>query len=219
MNIRNLLIIGISIVVSSCASFTKPDITVATVCESSTSSSNPTPSSLTAFNIPLGTHLTLPECGKSRYGNYSSTSQICFERMSGREMDSTPVCNEQIKIVFPIAETPDIVKGQFMLGQIIDGNLEGIGFNTLGYSSQADVLDTLKNKYGDPTAIIPRTVRNGLGASYETFTAAWQLDSAVVTFYGIMTNVNSGLVKIDTTKAEEQNRKLLEELKNKSTPL
>ncbi len=183
----------------------------ASICQSN-NVSIPRPQNKSVFNIPLGGKFSLMECDRKSYGYSIGASHLCFERLWGNEKEALAVCNETVKIRFPVTESPQIVSGAELLGLIMDGKLEGIGFNTCGYLCQNTVLDKLKNKYGEPEIVFPRTMRNGFGVLFESFLASWNTEGVAVTFYGIHGGMNTGLVTIDTKKGREYRAEKLKEL-------
>lgn len=171
------------------------------------------------FGIPLGEELAIPECAKTSYGYAPGTDKVCFERVFGKEKDTGPVVNETVSIKFPINELPQIIKGASISGLIIDGKLEGIGFNTAGVRTAKMVLEKLKEKYGEPDVFLPRTVTNRMGAAFDTFSAGWTLPELVILYQGILGDLDTGLVNIDTKKGSDHRSKKLRELTKDKRPL
>lgn len=167
---------------------------------------------LTIFGIPLAREISLPECARASYGYVIITSQVCIERLSPHREDGGPVVTETVFIHFPIDEVPVIVNGIKMSGRIIDGKLEGIGFNTKGVEDANMVLAQLKEKFGDADSIRPRVVRNRLGASFDVFDAEWRKQDVDILFKGVSRSLDSGLVSIETKKRKDERAKLLKEL-------
>lgn len=166
----------------------------------------------TVFGLPLGEPLSVPECARSSYGYVVITDKICFERLFEKEHARGSIVSETVSIRFPISELPSIVNGTSMLALVLNGRLEGIGFNTHGVSDQEIVLSALKKKYGEPKVFLPHTVQNLMGASFKVFTALWQLPNIVVTFQSTTGEIDAGLVNIDTKIGSQYRTERLKEL-------
>jgi hypothetical protein len=115
------------------------------------------------FGIPLGAKFSIPECPKQMFGKKQSAtisytypySTVCFERISpSPEKLDTPIINDTVYIRFPIDRRPSLVPTGTLVGGVVAGNLESIGFNTSGYSIQDVVLDELKKKYGEDRLLL-----------------------------------------------------------------
>jgi len=170
----------------------------------------------TAFGLQIGGALSLPECERIRVSKnnfaYRPIAQSwCYERM---ERGDTPLTNGTIEIKFPLKDRPQIVSGLSLIGTVMDGRLEGIGFNTLGVSNADDVLQKLTEKYGKPTSSEPYEVQNGFGAKFTSVRALWSFSNLVVIFKGVSSNLDSGLVIIETPKCNAWREQKLKELTN-----
>jgi len=177
----------------------------------------------TVFGIPLGEKFTTPECSKQKLGKtlvYKTFSDtVCFKRLSEKMQDTGPIINESVIISFSTKESPQIIKGFEILGLVMEGNLEGIGFNTTGISSADVVLGKLKEKYGRTTSFVPKKMTNRLGNSFDAFDATWDFDDLFVRFQSVTSSLDSGLVNIDTKKGKEHREKRLKELLKDKRPL
>ena len=174
---------------------------------------------MTVFGISLGQEFSLPECAKASYGYRIGTKQVCFERLFEKEKLAGPIVTDSVRIRFPLADSPAIVTGAVLIGRVIDGKLEGVGFNTIGTRNADTVLDRLKEKYGEPNVFLPRVVQNRLGASFDAFDAAWSGQNLEVHFQSVMGSLDSGLVIIDTKKGSEDRSRALKELTKDKHPL
>lgn len=174
---------------------------------------------MTAFGLPLAQEFSLPECKKGVYGYSTGTDYVCFQRLFGREKQSGQIVTESVRIRFPIADSPSIVRGGELIARIIDGKLEGLGFNTFGIRNADIVLGKLKEKYGDPEVFAPHTVKNALGASFEAFDASWSKINLRVHFQSVSGSLDSGLVQIDTKKGSDDRGKAIKELTKDKRPL
>lgn len=176
------------------------------------------------FGIPLGTKFEISECEKKIIGNsvmYRLPKSICYERvgLDDKKRATTPVVNEKVLIKFPISETPTITKNSAVLGIVLEGNLEGIGFDTTGVTGQTKVLNVLKQKYGEPTQFLPRKVQNRMGATYDVFDASWSLPELDILFQSVAGKIDSGLVVVDTKKGSEYRKQILQESTIKHRPM
>lgn len=164
------------------------------------------------FGLQLGQPLGIPECVKDIGGYPGVTDKICFERLAPRQHETGPVVSDTIRIRFPMLSLPSYVNGSAIIGQVLNGRLEGTGFNTHGVLDQDVALDALKEKYGAPDTYSPTTVQNGMGATFKVFVATWQTADVVVTFRSTTGKTNSGLVNIDTKLGNEWRAARLKEL-------
>jgi hypothetical protein len=178
---------------------------------------------MTVFGIALGQDFTIQECPKRKIGRlymYSpSSGAVCFERLFDKVSETGPVVNDSVSIRFPAGETPELMTGLGMIGAVIDGKLEGIGFNTFGIRTQDSDIETLKKKYGDPTTLAPTKVTTRIGASFDAITATWDLPDLYVSFKSAASSIDSGLVNIDTRKGKEHRDRLLNDLNKKKRSL
>ena len=175
---------------------------------------------MTVFGLTLAQDFSLPECKKESYGySIGGTYYVCFERLFGEEKQSGPIVAETVKIRFPIADSPSIVKGRELLVSVIDSKLEGLRFDTFGIQDADIVLGKLKEKYGEPKVFTPRTVKNRFGGSFEAFDASWSGPNLQVLFQSVRGSLDSGLVQIDTTKSSENRSRAIKELTKDKRPL
>jgi len=173
------------------------------------------------FGLPLGSPFVLPECEKKIVGStafYGPPKVVCFERITNKN-DTKPIINDSVLIIFPISDKPSLISGTAVVGLVIDGNLEGIGFNTLGYSNQDLVLLKLKEKYGSPTSLVPKKVQNNFGATFDTFDAVWTLPELHILFQSVASSLSSGLVNIDTIKGRANRDAKIKDLLKEKRPL
>ncbi len=177
----------------------------------------------TVFGIRLSEKFSIPECEKSEIGlqlKYKfSSDKLCFERNFRRVQESGDIINDSVIVKFPVSDAPQIMSSYEMFALVLDGNLEGIGFNTSGVSNAEIVLQKLKEKYGSPSTLIPKKVQNRLGASFDAFDAVWNLQDLVVLFQSVRSSLDSGLINIDTKKGREWRDKQLKEASKDKRPL
>lgn len=174
---------------------------------------------MSAFGLALGQDFSVPECTKASYGYSIGTNHVCFEWLFGAEKESQPIVTKTVLVRFPIIDSPSIVKGGSLLARVIDGKLEGLSFNTLGTRNANNVLSKLKEKYGEPTAFLPLSVKNKLGATFEAFAASWHRPNLKVFFNSVSGSLDSGVVQIDTKKGSDDRSKEIKELTKDKRPL
>lgn len=163
---------------------------------------------MTVFGFRLGEKLSLPECAHLKKSTLylGNDSSPCFERLllpSDKAKWSAPVADETVQIRFPFGRQPSLISGLEIVGQVIAGNLEGLGFNTSGLSAQDRTLAALKDKYGEPAKLLTETKVNALGARFDSMVATWGFENLTVVFQGTTDRIDSGLVNIDTGKASD----------------
>ena len=129
----------------------------------------------TVFGVlKLGEALSVAECSKIE-GIYSYIdSETCFEDsmilLATKDQDvrrfektyigdrvHNPIKTGGIEILF--MPKPSILKN-VVQGQVIDGNLEYVAFDTLGVQDAEEVFATLKVKYGAPSEVHERKGKN-----------------------------------------------------------
>ena len=172
----------------------------------------------TVFGLSLGEAFQIPECPKETLGRiviyaYARQPAMCFQRGPDKITQAAPLVDDTVTVQMPISSEPSMVAGFSFIAHVLDGKLEGIGFNTFGYASQDRALASLTEKYGPPDAVTPKTMRNGFGKTFEAFNAIWvRLPGIAVTFDSVTSAVNSGLVTVDTSKGLDARSKAIEKL-------
>jgi hypothetical protein len=163
------------------------------------------------FGIPLGTPLQVSECDKRPVGGlimYAPGAATCFERLGGQDKlrATSPVENDSILIRFPANEAPAVMSGGVAIGLVAGGKLEGLTFNTRGTDAQAQVMDALKQTFGEPTSVAPKLVENSLGETFDTFDATWALPQVEILFRAVTARVDVGLLSVDTDRGRNHRR-------------
>lgn len=139
-----------------------------------------------AFGITLGKPLTVKACPKGQYGIALPTNFMCvmpvapIRRPWGATL--TPVC-------FPSAIQPDFVGG-CVVTSMLDGRVEGIGFDIPTLNDQDRAFSELKSKYGEPLHIDKVVLQNAFGAQFQAYQAEWKFTDFRVTFDGAKTIEN-----------------------------
>jgi hypothetical protein len=164
-------------------------------------------SDISIFGLELSKPFTLKECGFKKVTkalNFydATTDTICYKRMSNDEAGKgINLADDTVYIVWPRGNEPQIATYNTLLACVIDGNLESVGFNTLGLVSQERDMKALTDKFGPPTTGGTPIVQNGYGAKAQTIRAEWKMDDVVVWFNSAASSFDAGLVRIQTAKA------------------
>jgi hypothetical protein len=180
---------------------------------------------MTAFGLKLGEPFTIPECERMSYGYSLSTKALCYQKSEypfkkrDKKTPPPPLVTDFVSLMFPVREIPDVVAGLDVQALVIDGRLESVAFSTLGITNQERILGKLKEKYGEPTLLQPEKVQNRMGAQYETFTATWKFPNLNITFEGVQSTLDNGVVRIDTDKGREHRENILNQLRKDARPL
>jgi hypothetical protein len=167
------------------------------------------------FGMHLGEKFSIPECVHLKKSNLyaENDSAPCYERIGltwgKKAQHDSLLTNDTVTIRFPFSQRPPIISGLKISAQIVDGNLESIGFNTMGLQTQDQTLSALKEKYGDPTSLTELKKQNNFGATFDSHFSVWKFEKFTVVFQGTTDRVDSGLVNIDTKKGADYRSALL----------
>jgi hypothetical protein len=156
------------------------------------------------LGLQIGKPLTLPECESERIGgkilmyvrDYQIANKPCFKKGSWPD-----------KVIDPRFERFDLVLEELPPGvhhdrdkvEIVDGNVEGFVLGTVG-DYQAETLEALTVKFGQPTSSKVEKVKNRMGAEFDSIVAKWEFDNLTVTFDGLAFSVTEGLIVVQTVK-------------------
>jgi hypothetical protein len=180
------------------------------------------PAPRTAFGFTFGGPLEIPECPKERVGRTLHYNILpgytCFYRAHTHGTESSALGSEYVSIRFPLSESPQIVLGELQ-AQMIDGVIEGLAFSTMGIRVQEEVLDELRQKYGEPETLVPRRVQSRMGATYEVINASWRVGDIRVMYRSVDTDMDHGYVSIRTVKGQEEFNRGWEEYRKQQRPL
>jgi hypothetical protein len=165
----------------------------------------------TVFGIPLGSSLQVSECDKRLVGGltmYAPGAVTCFERLGGQDKlrATAPVEDDSILIRFSADEAPAVMSGGVAIGLVVSGKLEGLTFNTRGTDAQTQVMDGLKQGFGEPTSVAPKQVQNSLGETFDTVDATWALPQVEILFRAVTARVDVGLLSVDTARGRDHRR-------------
>ena len=182
-----------------------------------------TSSSLTIFGIPLGTSFTLSQCSYRRLDSstifYNPPSQgSCYEIIAS-DGRTTLEANDTVQVDWSTDEAPKLASGDSAIIQLLNGKVEGVGFNTMGVEFQQRDLQMLVAKFGQPTTIKTPTVSNILGVVTQVIVATWNVDGIQVYFNSAEDGLDKGLVNIDTPTGIAYKKAALEKLDQQKTKL
>lgn len=180
----------------------------------------------TIFGMELQKPFTVHECPYAhitkKAGYYNQpTSDVCYELIGDDNAGKNQtIVTNTVKLVWPSASKPTLVGNPFFaVGTVIDGNLEGVSFNTMGIQAQERDLQLLVDKFGEPTAQDQPTVQNGYGAKLQSVRAQWDVGDVVVSYDSAGSAGNSGLVHIDTLKSAASRKAALAKYEQKGPAL
>lgn len=180
----------------------------------------------TIFGMGLHKPFAVPECRYTRLGKTSGyyiqlPDGACYELMSDKDPNAgknAPIANDTVKIQWWVTVSPKLVAGN-AVATIMDGNLEGISFNTLGIESQERDMQLLIDKYGTPTVTNQQTLQNGYGAKFGAVRATWEIDDLVVSYVSASSRIDSGWICIESLRAAADRKVKLDKLSNRGQPL
>lgn len=135
----------------------------------------------TVFGMELNAPISIPECQFNRDSRtYTPQAGSCYKRdqvrnTRGKLVDAEgPLGDERVEIYFAYKNRPAIASGKIW-GVLKGGKLMSLGTRTGGISTQAQDLEQLKEKYGEPTRFEAQSLQNGAGAKFEGLLAEWEL--------------------------------------------
>jgi len=162
----------------------------------------------TIFGLPIGKPVALQHC-EVNFGIVRN--RPCIEKRA------SPSAFTFVHI--PYAETPPILKKSEFLVRELDGELSAVHFTTAGILNQDRDLQDLKAKFGQPSTITMREVKNKLGATLETFLATWQTSTLMITYDPAPHTLDEGVVRIETPKARELRERTIRDQKSQERQL
>lgn len=176
------------------------------------------------LGIKLHAPLNIQECAYTRIDSSTiiytpPSSGACYQidSTSGRTQLRD---NDSVTIEWDYDSMPRIAKGGEAMIQIVQGNVEGIGFNTLGVEWQQENLKSLTEKFGAPSKISTPIMSNMFGAEVQVVDARWILaDGVIVNYNSAEDGIDSGLVSISTPIGRAYNQEQLKKLSKNATPL
>lgn len=147
------------------------------------------------LGVVVGAPFNLPACQVSRV-------TACAE-----ETVSPPGAPDLGAKVFnvylPAGSVPTFVKFDHIIVRVFDGNAESITMFTKGMESQVAVMRQLTDKFGSPTTVEQAAKQNGFGASFPYVHAVWKINGTEVELTGILNDVHTGVVHVESKRAIE----------------
>jgi len=150
----------------------------------------------TFLGITLGKPLVVDNCDSPLH------DKICANKINTSTFKYT-TCWEgrSVDIFLPQAlEIMSILKDGKIGVLVSDGDMvEGFSFATSGYDVQYKALKLLTKKYGKPTYVKKKMLRNTFNTNYQALNAEWKFSDIVVNLKGIDSdNLEYGRVTIYT---------------------
>lgn len=160
----------------------------------------------TVFGVQLGTPITLPECErvKDRFPSSDGKKRPYAAVQSHTCHLLSPNDATVGGIRFLPEELPLIVKADYAVTRVIDGNVESIGVSTLGFMHVDEIMRQLKEKFGQPThtAIEPKIFGS---VSAPSLTAEWEKDTYRVEYHSFGGSYSEGSLRVETAIAVVRN--------------
>lgn len=155
----------------------------------------------TVFGMELGKPVALPTCknkvlpgGLVLRSNYEDNPAVtCHE--PDIQLSDAPWRRGSVD--FPLAKIPLIVRGNTGNTLIVDGNLEGLQFDTLGHANTNAIITELTQKFGRPTSV-SRDVASPVGIPVPAVHAEWKLRGLYVSYRNIDDHIDYGELLIET---------------------
>lgn len=158
--------------------------------------------SMDVFGIRMNQPLALAECPKSNDGLYDDMAtynapRSCWKHTEIGAPKGLPATGS-VELEFTSNETAPFDGITAVNVNLLDGNVAGFDILTAGAEFQSDVYQALKEKYGAPLIDTERPVQTLMGAEFNAMTAIWAFDNLGVSFRGVVNDVTSGMVSIET---------------------
>jgi hypothetical protein len=173
---------------------------------------------ISIFGLQLGRPFAMQECGWQKISkalNFynASTATVCYRRTSDSEAGKgIDPAADTVFVRWPQGREPELVSGYSLVAGVIDGNLESVGFNTLGVRSQDRDMKALTDKFGAPATILTPTIQNGFGAAAQIVTAEWHIGNVSVYFNSAENGLSNGFIRVETEKSIASRNALMEKL-------
>lgn len=155
----------------------------------------------TVFGLELGKPVALPECkhtvlpdGRlSKYTYELDPAVICHE--PDIQLSDAPWRRGSVN--FPLKQSPLILHVNSGYTHIVDGKLEGLKLETLGYANANAIISELKAKFGEPTWS-GETTSTVSGVAVPAVEAEWELPELYVSYISIGPDIDYGALLIET---------------------
>lgn len=163
---------------------------------------------MTVFGIELGKPLTLKQCESGVIG---SGDKMCVSK-TWQELIGY---DQKVRIIrFGREEYPLYTKG-ILVPLEIDGSVEGIEIQSGGIRDQNSLYIDLCSKYGQPTKVIKKQVKNKLGGIFESIDADWSKGPVFIQMSGVFISLDKGRTTIDTEKGKALREKWIKDFLGK----
>jgi hypothetical protein len=173
------------------------------------------------LGLQLGAPISLPTC-KPRMIFNQPAPDLYLE-------DQPQTCQTPVKIVaswyypqgsviFPIAKMPEIMGYQEATTFVVDGNLEGLSFTTLGPSVTDGIIRQLSDKFGKPT-FVGEDDPNPRAHFTSARQARWEATGYWVEYHNMGVDAANGWVRIETDKARAMREQKRQAEHQERTPL
>lgn len=149
------------------------------------------------MGVELGQPFAMPECVAGKYTGYEfeweRPVRPCWKHAYGDPGEPLPAESKfQIAFVAAKDKSPPGIKSANLV--VIDGKVEGVLAFTTGLESQDELLEGLTSKFGKPATLNRSDWQNRMGATFEGIDAEWSADGATVSFLGIGSRVDGGII-------------------------
>jgi hypothetical protein len=183
-------------------------------------SSHASATDLSVFGLPpFGSPFQPPACKIKGYIPAHPKRGVCFWQNGSMSSHFILPKNGGIDVDFPEGQSPAMVYG-WVTARIIDGNIEGVSFRTVGSDTTSYTIQQLTQKYGPPSASSKIPVQNAFGARYVGAEANWKLPDVEVTFKTpYLGEVDKGYVVIKSKKASDMDTAYLLKSVSRQRPL
>ncbi len=157
------------------------------------------------LGVTMGSKFEMPECAirtfpygaGSVYEHASDKTTIpCWYTNRPGSIDGRPE-GDAFEVKVNLANVPDFVGGVELL--VLNGQIEGISFNTGGLRVQASLLAALTDKLGAPTKTEQVEKQNGIGATFTSLNAHWMFTNGEAHLFGIGSRPDRGFGSVHTS--------------------
>jgi hypothetical protein len=172
----------------------------------------PTTVGPTVLGQELGRPIALPECPHKRWPDGRMSPDL-YERYPNIICHTPPIQLrdapwQRADLYFPTDKIPLIMRGHMGDLIVIDGKLEGIRFETLGYGNAEAIISEVSAKFGKPVSIekISPTIA---GISVPARLVMWKSQGLIIRYETIWADVANGKIEFMTQnyfKAAERHR-------------
>lgn len=97
-----------------------------------------------------------------------------------------------------VRNAPGGIRENEIQAGLVDGKLERLILGTWGVNWQERLLETLTEKYGQPSGVERGQAQNRMGASFDSVVAAWSFPNLSVRFAGLAGDIYNGAIIVET---------------------